>query len=59
MGRKKAKSECMIQSGPATSAQTYKEAVLVVDDETPLLEMYKGVLSPYFDVVTASSVKEA
>jgi DNA-binding NtrC family response regulator len=49
----------MTQSGSASPAQATKEAVLVVDDEAPLLEMYDGVLSPYFDVVTASSVKEA
>lgn len=49
----------MIQSVPATHLDVTKDAVLVVDDEAPLLEMYVGVLSPYFDVVTASTVKEA
>ncbi|MBC8011902.1 MAG: response regulator [Burkholderiales bacterium] len=33
--------------------------MLVVDDELPLLEMYSSALSPYFEVVTASTVKEA
>ncbi len=50
---------CMTQSVSAGSTSASKDAVLVVDDETPLLEMYEGVLSPYFDVVTASTVKEA
>jgi DNA-binding NtrC family response regulator len=36
-----------------------KDAVLVVDDELPLLEMYRSALSPHFEVTTASSVKEA
>lgn len=49
----------MTQSVSAGSTSASKDAVLVVDDETPLLEMYEGVLSPYFDVVTASTVKEA
>lgn len=49
----------MTQTGSVAPAQAQKDAVLVVDDEAPLLEMYGGVLSPYFDVVTASSVKEA
>lgn len=45
-------------SSPAASSLPL-DAILVVDDELPLLEMYRSVLSPYFDVVTASSVKEA
>ncbi len=49
----------MTQSRSASPDQAVKEAVLVVDDEGPLLEMYEGVLSPYFDVVKANSVKEA
>ncbi len=36
-----------------------REAVLVVDDEVPLLELYKAALSPFFDVVTAVNVREA
>ncbi|MCU0791631.1 MAG: response regulator [Opitutaceae bacterium] len=41
------------------SLPTTKDAVLVVDDEAPLLEMYESALSPYFDVVSATTVKEA
>ena len=54
-----ARNRGMNSSGSANPSQPAKDAVLVVDDEAPLLEMYNGVLSPYFDVVTASSVKEA
>lgn len=34
-------------------------AVLLVDDERPLLELYAEALSPYFDVAVATSAKEA
>jgi DNA-binding NtrC family response regulator len=34
-------------------------AVLLVDDEKPLLELYAEALSPYFDVAVATSSKEA
>jgi len=34
-------------------------AVLLVDDEKPLLELYSVALSPYFDVTVATSTKEA
>lgn len=36
-----------------------KSAVLVIDDEAPILDMFKTALSPYFEVTTAASVKEA
>lgn len=36
-----------------------KPAVLLVDDELPLLEVYKSALAMHFDVTTASTVKEA
>ena len=34
-------------------------AVLLVDDERPLLELYNEALSPYFEVSLATSAKEA
>jgi DNA-binding NtrC family response regulator len=34
-------------------------AVLLVDDEKPLLELYAEALSPYFEVAVATSSKEA
>ncbi len=36
-----------------------KDAVLLIDDERPLLEVYAAALSPHFDVSTATSTKEA
>jgi DNA-binding NtrC family response regulator len=44
-------------SGSAPPAQ--KDAVLIIDDEKPLLEVYAAALSMQFDVATATSVKEA
>jgi DNA-binding NtrC family response regulator len=51
----------MPASNPALSVNhsASKDAVLVVDDERPLLEMYKTALSLYFTVTTAATVKEA
>lgn len=36
-----------------------KDAILLVDDEKPLLEVYSAALSPLFDVTTASNAREA
>jgi DNA-binding NtrC family response regulator len=36
-----------------------KEAVLLVDDERPLLEVFEAALSPHFEITKASSVREA
>jgi DNA-binding NtrC family response regulator len=36
-----------------------KDAVLVVDDERPLLDIYTAVLDPHFQVTTAANVTEA
>lgn len=36
-----------------------KDAVLVVDDEVMVRELYMNVLSPFFEVVMAASVREA
>ena len=43
----------------ASSPQESKPAVLIVDDEKPLIEAYASALSPYFDVTCASSAREA
>ena len=40
-------------------AKPAKSAVLLVDDEKPLLDLYAEALSPYFDVAIATSAKEA
>ena len=36
-----------------------KDAVLIIDDEKPLLEVYAAALGPHFEVSTATSTKEA
>jgi DNA-binding NtrC family response regulator len=36
-----------------------KDAVLLVDDEKPLLDVYASALSPLFDLTTASNAREA
>src|SRR5882757_4369584 len=43
----------------ATLVAPKKPTVLVIDDEVALLEVFNAALSPHFDVVTASSVREA
>ncbi len=45
--------------GTRTIPATTKDAVLVVDDEAAILEMYREALGGHFDVTTAASVKEA
>ena len=49
----------MTLASPSAPSTSPLDAILVVDDESPILEMFEGALSPYFHVVTASSVKEA
>ena len=49
----------MISASSTAPHPVVKDAVLVVDDEAPLLEMYQNALSPHFEVVTASTVREA
>ena len=36
-----------------------KDAVLIIDDEKTLLEVFTAALSPHFDVMTAQSTREA
>jgi DNA-binding NtrC family response regulator len=36
-----------------------KDAILLIDDEKPLLEVYAAALSPHFDVSKATSTREA
>lgn len=49
----------MSQVNSAGARITQKDAVLIVDDEAPLLEMYREILSDHFEVTTATTVKEA
>jgi DNA-binding NtrC family response regulator len=36
-----------------------KDAVLLVDDERPLLDVFEAALSPHFEITKAASVREA
>lgn len=36
-----------------------KDAVLLVDDEKPLLDVFTAALSPYFEISTASNARDA
>ncbi len=40
-------------------AETKKDAILLIDDEASLLDVFKAVLEPHFEVATATSVREA
>ncbi len=44
---------------PTVPEAPKKDAVLLVDDEKPLLDVYVSALSPYFDLTTASNAREA
>ena len=43
----------------APSAAPKKDAVLLVDDERPLLDVFTAALSPHFDIMTATTAREA
>jgi len=43
----------------AVVSEPGKDAVLLIDDEKPLLAVYSAALSLYFEIATASSVQEA
>jgi DNA-binding NtrC family response regulator len=50
----------MNQAAPQADAATpKKDAVLLVDDEKPLLEVFTAALSPHFEVSTATTAREA
>ncbi len=51
----------MIDAGTpaADPPEAGRDAVLVIDDEKPLLEVYSAALSPHFEVAVATSVQEA
>jgi DNA-binding NtrC family response regulator len=52
---------CMSDAGSpaADTPKSGKDAVLLIDDERPLLEVYSAALTPHFDVTIATSVEEA
>ena len=52
----------MTMTTPPNTPETIKPkmgAVLLVDDEKPLLDLYSEALSPHFEVSLATSAKEA
>ncbi len=49
----------MSNSASVPAGQEKKGAILIVDDEKPLLELFSEALSPHFEVDTAVSTKEA
>lgn len=46
-------------SKPAGPETAKKDAVLLVDDEKPLLEVFAAALSPFFEITTATNAREA
>lgn len=42
-----------------SAPKSEKGAVLLIDDEKPLLTLYAEALAPYFDVATATNTREA
>ena len=42
-----------------TNPPAARSAVLLVDDEEPLLDLFKAALSPHFDVVKSTSARDA
>ncbi len=46
-------------STPAAANSGKKPAVLLVDDEVPLLEVFRAALAPSFEITTATSAREA
>jgi two-component system response regulator HupR/HoxA len=46
-------------SAPGVTLPSEKAAILLIDDEKPLLEVYAAGLSPHFDVTKATSTREA
>ena len=46
-------------NAPGEVGEPEKDAVLLIDDEKPLLEVYAAALTPHYSVVTATSVQEA
>jgi two-component system response regulator HupR/HoxA len=49
----------LADSKSAAPAAPNKDAVLLVDDEKPLLDVFSAALSPYFEITTASTAREA
>ena len=48
----------MTSADAMSAPQPTKNAVLVIDDEKPLVDVFVAALAPDFEVVTANSVRE-
>ena len=46
-------------NSPTAAGGAEKDAVLLVDDEQTLLDVFSVSLSPYFEITTATSTREA
>ena len=46
-------------STPIVAGPPKKAAVLLVDDEVPLLEVFRAALGPLFEITTATTAREA
>ncbi len=44
---------------PSAPGAAPKDAVLLVDDEQPLLDVFRAALSPKFEITTANTAREA
>jgi DNA-binding NtrC family response regulator len=44
---------------PGETPAAAKDAILIIDDEPPILEAFAAALGPHFDVSVASSAREA
>lgn len=49
-------SAAAVKDSPASQP---KDAILLIDDEKALLEVFTAALSPHFEITTANSVREA
>jgi DNA-binding NtrC family response regulator len=52
-------TDMTVLGNDATSSKSALGAVLLVDDEKPLLELFAEALSPHFEVTMATTTREA
>jgi two-component system response regulator HupR/HoxA len=50
---------CAAHSIPPAAGAPMKDAVLLVDDEQPLLDVFRAALSSKFEITTANTAREA
>ena len=48
-----------VPPNPSAPGAALKDHVLLVDDEQPLLEVFRAALSPKFEITTANNAREA